>query len=281
MMKLDLHIHSTASDGTYSPGKIAKESSNRGLSFFSITDHDTVAAYDAPFPNDTAGTLIPGVELSAEFSGGTLHILGYGIDPFEENLRKNLEELQSFRLERNKKMIEGMEELGFDISLEELLNEAGGELVGRPHFSALMLKKGYVETRQEAFDKYLKKGAPLYIDKKRLLPEDAIALIKGAGGLAVFAHPFQTNLLGNDLRELAGDLASKGLSGVEAFYSSHTEKEIGFCLEIAKDLGLLVTAGSDFHGDIKPDIPLGMIAPSKLLKPFIESVGCRLPGGLS
>jgi len=274
-MFLDLHIHSTASDGSLTPEQVASRATALNLAVFSITDHDTVQAYDEINEANIGIPLIPGVELSAEFSGGTLHILGYGIDPFEKNLRATLDELQRFRLDRNRKMISNMARLGFDISFEEVLEEAGADMIGRPHFAALMLKKGYVATRQEAFDKYLKKGAPLYLDKKRLEPTEAVELIQNAGGIAVMAHPYQTKLQGDDLRNLVRQLADYGLEGIEAFYSQHSGEQTKEYLNLANEFGLVATAGSDFHGDPKPEIPMGMNVEAQFLRPFFEKL--RIP----
>lgn len=281
LIRLDLHTHSTCSDGTLTPAHLFEAACDCRLSALSITDHDTVAAYDdlpSSFAEnilpsgDNVPVFIPGVELSAEFPQGTLHILGYGIDPFEERLRRTLDELQAHRLDRNREMTEAMEREGFQITLDELSQEAGGELIGRPHFASLMLKKGYVATYQEAFDKYLKKGAPLYMEKKRLEPEAAIRLIRGAGGRAVMAHPWQTKLDRNGIRALVEDLKNKGLEGIEAYYSQHSEEETAFCLELARRFDLFVTAGSDFHGEIKPEIPLGMTVLEEALRPFFETL---------
>lgn len=280
-MNLDLHVHSSASDGTLTPLQLLKKADEAGFSHVSITDHDTVDGYDILTHDDISTILVPGIEISAEFSGGTLHILGYGIDPFEARLRRIIGELQRFRLERNRKIIANMERLGFDVSFEEVLNEAGGGIIGRPHFAALLLEKGYVATRQEAFDKFLGKGAPLYIDKQRLQSEEAISLIKGSGGIAVMAHPYKTNLKGKELRNLVGTLVSQGLAGIEAFYSRHSQEETKGCLGIAREFDLIVSAGSDFHGGNKAEIPLGMNVPENYLRPFFEAVGVRLPGASS
>ena len=281
MLMMDLHIHSTASDGSLSPEEILREACSLGVSPVSITDHDTVAAYVELDSAKPASGIIPGVELSAEFAGGTLHILGYGIDPFDENLSGALGELQRFRLDRNRRIIAAMGRIGFDITFEEVLLEAGGELIGRPHFASLMVKKGYVKTFREAFDRYLKKGAPLYMDKKRLLPGEAIGLIRKAGGIAVMAHPWQTGLDRAGVRALVVSLREYGLEGLEAFYSQHSEEQTEICLGFAREFGLIVTAGSDFHGDIKPEIPLGMRVPLDGLLTFFGALRIKSPDACS
>src|SRR6056297_2184058 len=271
-MYIDLHTHSTCSDGTYTPQQIAEETGGKGINPFSITDHDNIMAYDEPLNCANDQVFIPGVEISAEFSKGTLHILGYGIDTTNQELKHTLDELQQFRLNRNKKMLEKMKTLGFDISMEELFIEAKGEIIGRPHFANLMYAKGYVSSYQEAFDKYLTKGAPLYMDKKRLSPHDSIDLITQAGGIPVIAHPYQTKREDEELANLVEQLREMGLMGIEAFYSLHSQEMIEEYLGYADRYGLLVTAGSDFHGGNKPTIGLGINAPDKWIKPFLETI---------
>ncbi|MBO8161184.1 MAG: PHP domain-containing protein [Thermosipho sp. (in: Bacteria)] len=267
-MKIDLHVHSTGSDGTYTPKEIINLSLEQNIDIISITDHDTLDGIKELSEIPIEVVLIPGVEISAEFPS-TLHILGYGIDINNKTLNKTLKELQEYRKERNKKMLEKFEEFGFHITLEELLVEAKGELIGRPHFASLMVKKGYVNTYQEAFDKYLKKGAPLYMDKKRLDPKKAIELIHEAGGIAVMAHPYQTKLSGVELENLVKKLKSYGLDGIEVYYSQHTEKMVNEYNYLAKKFELIKTAGSDFHGKNKPDILLGLDIPFSEIYDFI------------
>jgi len=167
-------------------------------------------------------------------------------------------------------MIGNMKTFGFDITLEELEKEAGGELIGRPHFAHLFARKGYVSCYQEAFDKYLDKGKPLYLNKKRLPPQKAIKLLRNAGGIPVIAHPYQTRLVNDELEELIVELTDFGLMGIEVFYSQHTPEQIRFYKYLADKYGLLITAGSDFHGSTKPDIELGMNVEDELLQPFLQ-----------
>ncbi|KAF2956270.1 PHP domain-containing protein [Marinitoga sp. 38H-ov] len=273
-MIVDLHSHTTGSDGTFSPDEIINLANENNIEIFSITDHDNIDAIKE-LSNITEDIFfIPGVEISAEFPK-TLHILGYGIDINNKELNNTLKELQDFRKNRNEKMLKNMESFGFYITMEELIEEAKGEIVGRPHFANLMVKKGYVKTYQEAFDKYLKKGAPLYMDKKRLEPEKAIELIHNAGGITVMAHPYQTKLEGNDLEELIRKLKSYGLDGIEVYYSQHTKEMIEEYNYYAKKYELVKTAGSDFHGKNKPHISLGMDIVYNELHDFL----CFIKGG--
>ncbi|MFO7840779.1 MAG: DUF2061 domain-containing protein [Fidelibacterota bacterium] len=268
---IDLHTHSTCSDGTLSPDGIIKQAIRKGCEYISITDHDNIDHMEKLKKVPRSVRYIPGVEISAEFPG-TLHILGYGFNPGHGELKTTLKELQDARARRNGSMIAKMAERGFHISMKELLEEAGGETVGRPHFANLMLKKGYVASYQEAFDKYLAKGMPLYMDKKRLEPEEAIRLIREAGGIPVMAHPYQTGMEGERLEELVKELTGMGLMGIEAYYSKHSKEQTAEYLYLAKKFSLFVTAGSDFHGENKKDIQLGLMVKKKNIESFLEAV---------
>ncbi|HCX72560.1 MAG TPA: phosphoesterase, partial [Candidatus Cloacimonas sp.] len=217
-MFIDLHTHTTASDGSYSPSSLLQAAVDAQITLLSITDHDTLDAYNQieKIPNELR--LIPGLEISAEYPK-TLHILGYGVDSNYQPLQKKLTQLQEFREKRNYKMVGNLQKHGFAISWDELVKVAGSDLVGRPHFAQLLLQKGYVQNKQEAFDKYLKKGAPFYLDKKRMEPAEAIQLIRAAGGFAALAHPCQTGLQAQELESLVHDLAYEGLQGIEVYYS--------------------------------------------------------------
>ena len=268
---LDLHTHSNCSDGTLSPDGIVKLAQRKGCEYISITDHDNIDHMEKLTKIPKQIHYIPGVEISAEYPS-TLHILGYGFDPGHGELKEVLGELQDARYRRNVSMIKKMGEKGFRISMEELLEEAGGETVGRPHFANLMLKKGYVASYQEAFDKYLAKGMPLYMDKKRLPPDEAIRLIREAGGIPVMAHPYQTGLAGAELEKLVKDLKDMGLMGIEVYYSKHTKEQTRDYIRLARKYGLFMTAGSDFHGENKKDIKLGLMVRENNLDAFLEAV---------
>lgn len=270
-MKVDFHTHSTGSDGSNTPNELLNLALETNIQYLSITDHDTLDGIKTieNFTNLNKLKFIPGVELSAEFPT-TLHILGYGFDITNERLNKVLEDLQEYRKKRNVLMIENMQKLGFQISLEELKKEAGGELIGRPHFASLMVKKNYVSNKQEAFDKYLKKGAPLYLDKKRLEPKDAIFLIKEAGGVVVLAHPYQTKVDEQNLDKLIKELVDYGLDGIEAYYSSHTKEMTERYKTLATKYGLFITAGSDYHGRNKTGIEMGINISKEELEPFLN-----------
>jgi predicted metal-dependent phosphoesterase TrpH len=254
---IDLHTHTTYSDGSASVDQLIELAASMHARAVSITDHDTVAAVsEARAAADRFGIeFVAGVEISAEYSPGTMHILGYCIDDQAFGLAARLEELRVAREQRNPQIADRLRGLGFDITYEEVATLAGNNVVGRPHFARVMINKGYVSSVQEAFDRYLKKGAPAYVEKARLAPAEAISLIRAAAGVAVLAHPYQLKLSSYaEVDDLVGELAELGLDGIEAVYSRHSDDERASYSEIAQRHHLLITGGSDYHGSYKPDI---------------------------
>lgn len=230
-----------------------------GAAAVAITDHDTVGGLSrARAAAAHAGVeLINGIEISAEYAPGTMHILGYYIDDESEGLRSGLVGLKQARDDRNPEIARRLQALGFDIRYEEVEGLAGNEMVGRPHFARLLVARGYARSIQDAFDRFLAKGAAAYVEKKRLSPAAAIALIHEAGGAAVLAHPYQLKLTAvEDVDRLIGALAGIGLDGIEAVYSRHSQDERRLYSQMAARRGLLVTGGSDYHGTYKPDIEM-------------------------
>jgi len=255
---IDLHSHTTYSDGSSSPHELVMLAAEAGACALAITDHDTVAGLaEGRAAARTAGVeFIDGIEISAEYSPGTMHILGYYIDAESEALLSTLEELRDARDNRNPKIASRLQALGIDISYDEVQALAGNEVVGRPHFARALLEKGYVESIQDAFNRFLGKGAAAYEEKKRLSPDESIELIHRAGGVAVLAHPYQLKLSAADTDAMLGTLAGMGLDGVEAIYSRHSRADRDLYSEVAARHGLLVTGGSDYHGTYKPDISI-------------------------
>lgn len=268
-MKVDFHVHSTASDGTSSPEEIISLSKKENIEIISITDHDTIDGIKNL--NVDGVKFIPGLEISAEYPS-TLHILGYNFDINDKDLNNTLDLLKKYRLERNKIILEKIQRYGFDITMDELIKEANGKHIGRPHFASLLVKKGYVENLKIAFEKYLKKGALFYENKKRLEMDKAIELISNAGGIAVFAHPYQTNLEGKELERLVKKLVDFGLKGIEVYYSKHSPQMIEEYEKLAEKYNLLKTAGSDFHGKNTPDIQLGIEIEQEKIRSFLETL---------
>jgi predicted metal-dependent phosphoesterase TrpH len=255
---IDLHSHTTYSDGSSSPHELVRLAAEAGALALAITDHDTVAGLaEGRAAARAAGVeFIDGIEISAEYSPGTMHILGYYIDAESEALLSTLEELRDARDNRNPKIASRLQALGIDISYDEVHALAGNEVVGRPHFARVLLEKGYVESIQDAFNRFLGKGAAAYEEKKRLSPEESIELIHMAGGVAVLAHPYQLKLSAADTDAMLGKLAGMGLDGVEAIYSRHSKTDRDLYCEMAARHGMLVTGGSDYHGTYKPDISI-------------------------
>ncbi len=259
-MAIDLHVHTTASDGTLSPAAVVCYAQNRGLEAIAVTDHDTVAGLaEAVAAGSQLGfEVVPGVEISAEFPSGALHILGYYIDFTNASLLHRLSVLQNARAERNPKIVCKLQALGVDISFEEVVQEAGGGLVGRPHFAQVLLKKGYVKSLQEAFDKFLKKGAPAYEEKFRFPPKEALSMILDAGGIPVLGHPVTLHCNGDQLAAQVREWKQQGLQGIEVYYSDHDAAQTGQYLTLARTCGLIATGGSDFHGSMIKGIELGI-----------------------
>jgi len=259
-MSIDLHLHTSASDGILSPSEVVRYAVKKGLKAIAITDHDTIDGIEEGLREGQRVnlTVIPGVEISVDFSGGTMHMLGYLFDKGDEILREKLSLLQKFRAERNPRIAERLSRLGMPLQYEEVEKIAGGGQVGRPHFARLMVQKGYVRSEQEAFDKYLKKGAPAYEEKMRFTPSDAVALILRAQGVPVLAHPFTLNCQGEEeLDRIVKGLVEAGLKGIEVYYSEHSEKETREYQCLTDKYGLIVTGGSDFHGDKSSGIDIG------------------------
>lgn len=259
---IDLHTHSTLSDGSVPPTELVQMAQTKNLRAMALTDHDTVEGLDeaideaAKYPGFE---LIPGIEISAEYSDGTIHMLGYFIDRNDPELLKKLKVLQKAREERNPKIIQKLQALGLEITQEEVDKIAGKGVVGRPHIATALVNRGYVRNVQEAFDKYLKKNGKAYVDKERFSQKDSIEMIHNAGGVAVLAHPKYVH--GGDTRnveKLVKQLVDLGLDGMEVFYGTHSAREVRMFQKMAEKYGLVATGGSDYHGKSKPDIDLGV-----------------------
>ena len=257
---IDLHTHSTASDGSFSPTELVKLAKEMGLRALALTDHDTIEGLAEFIKTGKELDLetVPGTELSAYFEKGTLHILGYFIDFHSPKLKDRLKKLQEARAERNPKIVKKLQALGIPITYEEVVAISGGGQVGRPHFAKLLLQKGIVKTFDEAFERFLKRGAPAYVEKDKIFPRECLEIILEAGGIPVLAHPFTLHLENDALEAFVKQLKDWGLRGIEAYYTEHTPAQTAFYLKLAEKYGLCVTGGSDFHGKNKPEIKLGL-----------------------
>ncbi|HHP7233498.1 MAG TPA: ribonuclease III [Desulfobacterales bacterium] len=263
-LRIDLHIHSTASDGTLTPSEIVAAAKKQGLAAISITDHDTLAgSREALEIGERSFDFLTGVEISAAPPpgapcSGSFHILGYGIDLDEPLLNQTLTLLQNARRNRNPAIIQRLVGLGFDISMDEVCGIAGNAQIGRPHIALAMLQKGFVGSIDEAFDRYLGHGQPAYVDKYRIPCAQALQIIRNAGGIPVLAHPFLLNIQDrHQMEQLIASLVSMGLIGIEVFYPEHPPEATAFYQELAERFGLLMTGGTDFHGNLNPEIRMG------------------------
>lgn len=256
---VDLHTHSTASDGTFTPKELILLAKKEGLKGLALTDHDTVSGLKEAYETAKEVDLpfLCGVEISVKFEGsGHFHMLGYFLKPEIPEIDETLQTLQKARAERNRRMIEKLQNLGIDITLEELKTLAEGE-IGRPHIANLLVKKGVVRSFEEAFERFLRKGALAYVPKALLTPQEAIEKILEASGVPVLAHPFTLKLDPPELKRYVSTLKDLGLMGIEVYYTEHSKEFTNFLLDLVKRLDLLATGGSDFHGKNKPDIKLG------------------------
>jgi predicted metal-dependent phosphoesterase TrpH len=282
---IDLHTHSTASDGTMSPTALVRHAKERRLEAIALTDHDTVEGLEeALSAGEQEGIeVVPGIEISAEFPDSTLHILGYYMDFKNQAFLDSISVLQKARNERNPAIISKLQALGLAITLEEVTIESETGQVGRPHFAQVLLKKGYVKTPREAFEKYLGKGAPAYTDKFRFDPCDAIAHIRAAGGIPVLAHPFTIKYkTAGELEAIIADMAGWGIMGIEAYYSEHNETQVRMYKDLAEKYNLVLTGGSDFHGQNIKGISLGTGKGSlNIAYKYLEKLKARIPDALA
>lgn len=257
-MLLDLHCHSTYSDGTLSPKQLIKKAKNLGIKMFSITDHDTINAQKEAIEYSRKLNLkyVPGVEINAEFPT-LMDILGYGIDINNDYLNFILETIYNKRIERNRIMIELLKKEGFKIDIEDL-EGMSLSTIGRPHIARILLKKGYGTSVSQIIESYLTRGKKCYIERFKFSPKKTIKTIKKSGGLAVLAHPRKLRLSNVQLESLVNELKDYGLDGIECFHYSSDPHYTNFLIDLARKNGLLVTAGSDFHGLNKPFVSLGV-----------------------
>ncbi len=246
-MKVDLHVHTTASDGLLSPTEIIAKAKENGLDTIAIADHDTIDGIPEGMKaaNEKGIRLIPALEISAKHEK-QIHMLGYFIDYTDLKFQSFINKLKNSREERNHKMLKKLGDLGFEITMEELKASAEGN-IGRPHIADLMVKKGYVSTFPEAFEKYIGNDKPCYVPKERPDIRKAIELIKKYKGVPVLAHPKYTFLEKEDLENFIAYLSDIGLGGLEVYYSKHTKEEEAQYLKLAEKYSLIPTAGSDYH----------------------------------
>ncbi len=258
MRHIDLHTHSTCSDGTTTPTNLLREASEADLCAISLTDHDTMAGVtEALAAGDKAGIeVIPGVELSANHEGQEVHILGYGLDRFNPDLLALLTELQLNRKERNWQILAKLAKLNIKIDRDELKASSSG-LIGRPHIARILVRQKVVSSFDQAFRKYLRKDGLAYAATTLFPATETIKRIKQAGGLAVLAHPTTLDKSINRITEVIKSLQKQGLDGIEAIYPGHSKKTCKTLFNLAEHLDLVITGGSDFHGPSSQGISIG------------------------
>lgn len=267
---VDLHMHSTASDGSLRPAELMDAASRAGIYALALTDHDSTAglAEAAARAAELGISFIPGVELGCQTEYGQVDVLGYYVPLHDDYFEERLLALRTARDRRNARILEKLAALGLPVSAGELLAE-GESAFGRPHIAALMLKKGYVKSVAEAFDRYLGQDKPAYVPKEAFSPAEAVKLLARVGALPVLAHPMLIRAPREWLDALVASLAPLGLAGLEAYHSEHDGRGTRAILALADKYGLIVTGGSDFHGAAKPKVALGRGKGSLLVPDFV------------
>lgn len=256
---IDLHTHSIYSDGTNTPAELVAMAEQRGLTALALTDHDTVGGLKDLFKAAKSSTVevVPGIELSAECDKGTMHILGYYMDPECPTLRKKMGKVRDGRKERNREILKKLNKLGYVLLWSEVKDLSGADVVGRPHFAEALVQRGYVNNRKAAFDLLLAKGRPGYAERYRYSAAECIELIHNAGGVAVLAHPATLYLKDDKMRAKLEELKGYGLDGLEVYYAEHQPENIRKFSKWAEEFGFICTGGTDFHGANTPDLKLG------------------------
>lgn len=277
---IDLHVHSTASDGSFSPTELVDYAIEKGLSAFALTDHDSVAGLDEAISyaeklrktRDDVPEVIPGIEFSTEYKGKDIHIVGLYIDYKCDKFRKHLEDFVHSRDVRNEKMCELLRSgAGIDISYKKLQIAFPGSVITRAHYAKYMLEKGYVKSIKEAFEKYVGDYCPYFLPREKVSPADAIELIINVGGIPVLAHPLLYGMGHIQLDKLVSELKEVGLLALEAIYSSYSQSEEREMRSLAAKHHLAISGGSDFHGANKPDLDLGYGYGSLYIHPEVLS----------
>ena len=256
-MRVDLHTHTTASDGLLPPATLVEEAARLGVGILAITDHDTTDGLEEALEAGYAlgVEVIPGVEINTDVQGAEIHVLGYYIDYTRDWFQDALRHLRESRLDRAARMVARLATLGIQLDLQRVLALAHGGSIGRPHIARAMVEAGYISSPEEAFRLYIGRGGPAYVERERFPPEDAVRMILRAGGVPVLAHPGLSTRDG-----LVPDLIAAGLMGIEVYYPEHSPAQVQHYLHLARKFGLLTTGGTDYHGgDIAPRVQIGSV----------------------
>jgi predicted metal-dependent phosphoesterase TrpH len=253
-VRADLHTHTTASDGTVTPAGLVALALDRGVDVLSITDHDSVEGLPAAAEAASGCPiiLVPGVELSAVHDGRDVHVLGYFVDAEDPRLLGHLTDLRAARMRRARSMVDALAEAGYDVTLDEVLALSDGGAIGRSHIARALVRKGHADTVADAFGRLIGRGRPFYVGKDVRSPDEVVGVINDAGGIAVLAHPAVSGV-----EDLIGPLHEIGLGGVEAYHADHTEEQRAHLAAVARERGMLVTGGTDYHGPHAPNPDVG------------------------
>ena len=252
MLKIDLHLHTTASDGILSPQELVDNAISNEVKFIAITDHDTVVGIDSALEYSVSKpiTIISGIEFSIDWDPGRLHIVGLNIDPKNYELNQEIKALEVYREQRAEKIVKELQKHGISIEYDEVLRETKGNIVGKPHIARVLIRNGYAESMEEVFNKFLGKGLLGYIEKEKISMQKAIDLILNAGGVPILAHPATLAINQKEEFKLFVDkFLNLGGIGIEVYAYMHTDEQVQMYLEIANDKKMFVSGGSDFHGD--------------------------------
>jgi len=270
-LRLDLHTHSTASDGSLTPREIVRLASDMGLEAIALTDHDSVEGVQ-PARDAASGLdllVIPGVELSSVHEGLDVHVLGYFVDIADAAFLEHLEQLRSARLRRAQTMVRILGDAGFHVTIDDVLLLAEGGSVGRSHIARALVNRGHADSVAEAFERFIGRGRPYYVPKDSATPAEAVGIILEADGLPVLAHPGVTGV-----EDLIPELVADGLAGVEAYHAEHTLEQAAAFADLARRHGLIVTGGSDHHGPLSPGASLGTVElPDDTLAKLLAAAG--------
>lgn len=278
MKQIDLHVHSNKSDGTYTPTELVDYALQKGLSAFALTDHDTTDGLEeaTAYAKDKPIEVIPGIEFSSENEGKDIHVVGLYINYDATAFQARLQSFVDSRINRNIKMCRNLQEAGIDITFDKLCAENPGAVITRAHYAAYLTEHGYVANRAEAFAKYVGDNCKYYVPREKITPTQAVELILQAGGVPILAHPPLYHMGNERLDALVGSLKQAGLMGIETFYSSYSNQDERDMLRLAKKYDLLLSGGSDFHGDNKPGLDLGtgygkLFVPYEILEKIKEA----------
>ena len=255
---VDLHTHTTESDGSFTPEELIKEAQRVGLSAIAITDHDSISGIQkaAPFAEEFGIELIPGVELSTDYNGKEVHVVGLYINIEDENFLAKIKEFKENRDSRNVIIVENLQKEGFDITMDALLAENPDCVITRANIARFLYEHGMIPTIQTAFEKYIGDNCKCYVNRFKITPMDGVRIVKEAGGIAVLAHPLLYHMSDATLQKMVDEMKDAGLDGIESIYCTYTPSEERKMKQFAKDNGLLISGGSDFHGSTKPKLNL-------------------------